>query len=116
MTPEEENQLLRGILVGAVALLLLSIVRPDIFYEFLMWAVSGSVLSAFFLVPVDRMIITGKLQVKDAVGFAVGAGIFVYLFLFVYETTMDGVVFLLEWLVAYNLISVLTKYLPLWTS
>ena len=96
---------LRSALVGAIALLLLALIKPLELWDFLLWAITGTFLSTFFLVPIDRAIITGELRVREVTCFVAGAAIFVWMFLFVYESVLEGVVFVLEWLVIYNLVS-----------
>ena len=102
---ENSPDTLKSALVGAVALLLLAILKPLELWDFLLWAITGTFLSVFFLVPIDRALITGELRVREVTGFVIGAAIFVWMFLFVYENVLEGVVFVLEWLVTYNLIT-----------
>jgi len=103
---EDLSTELRSAFVGAIAFVLLAIIKPETIINFLLWAITGIFLSMFFLVPIDRAIVTGKLKIREITCFVIGFFIFLYMFLFVYENLTEGVIFLLEWIVIYNLISI----------
>jgi len=106
-----DDKTLKRMVIGSVALFFLSILSPIDLLDFLLWAVTGTMISVFVLVPVNRYIITRKFQVVETTGFVIGIVVLAYLYLYVYKSITEMLIFVMEWLVTYNLISVFFDFL-----
>lgn len=106
------EETLNKMVIGGIAFLLLflvHVVTTDLtgFGEYIKWTVGGTLLSALFLVPVFRVMVTKKLEMKEIVTIALG---FILLMVYMWYMSPLGVLtFILQWITIYAFISVLVS-------
>jgi len=111
-----DNKTVKRLLIGAISLLFLSILSASQMWDFLLWAVTGTLVSVFVFAPVNNYLVTREFKIAETTGFILGVGVLIYLYMFVYTSIDEMLIFIFEWLVAYNLIAIMfdfvEDYLP----
>ncbi|RLI84685.1 hypothetical protein DRP07_00240 [Archaeoglobales archaeon] len=93
----------RGIVIGTICYLLLIVLMDrEEFISFILDTVMGILLTSFFVVPIIRIILTGRFEIAEKTCFALG---FILLIVYYYYFNVDVVILLLQWLLIYTLIS-----------
>lgn len=104
------EQTLNKMLVGGIAFFLLFMLHAfasDVtgFTDFIKWSIGGTLLSALFLVPMFRILVSKKFETKDLISIVFGTGLL--LIYMVYMSPIEVLIFVLQWATIYAFISVL---------
>ena len=99
-------------LVGSVSLFILAVIASSgEFFGFLVWAIVGGIVSAFFLMPIEKIILTNEIRKIEYTEFAVGTILLIFVYFYLFEDVVDLVVYILEWMVSYNLVALIISFL-----
>lgn len=106
------EETLNKMIIGGVAFLLLFLVHAvtsDLteFTEYIKWTIGGTLLSALFLVPVFRIMVTKKLEIKELI--TIGLGFILLMIYTIFLSPLGVLIFILQWITIYAFISVLVS-------
>ena len=97
----------RKLLIGSVALLIVAILNPLNFYDWLIDTLFGIAISAMFLSPIASLII-GERRVTTPIFIGIGLILFlIYTYHYLDGDFVAAFIFLCEWLAVFAFISVI---------
>jgi len=93
--------------IGSVAFLLLALLdSPDDFFEFLINNICGIIVTMSVFIPLDRLIINREMKTLEITSFLLGILAFEIMYVFVIKDLRETIVYILGWIVTYDLISI----------
>jgi len=107
MSVSKINLYLKRATVGSIAFLLLALLEsPDEFFEFIITNICGIIVTMAVFIPLDRMIIQKQLKKFEITTFFIGVLAFEAMYIFVIKDLMEMIIYILGWIVMYDLISI----------